>query len=61
MLDRLFDRGARLFGQEFGIGGVNFFDTAHAYTDGESERMLGRFAPAERETFLERAVDVTRQ
>ena len=32
--------------------GVNFFDTAHAYTDGESERMLGRFAAAERERVI---------
>ncbi|WP_179378413.1 aldo/keto reductase [Jannaschia marina] len=28
--------------------GLNFFDTAHVYTDGESERLLGRFAGAER-------------
>ena len=32
--------------------GVNFFDTAHAYTDGESERLLGRFAAAERERLI---------
>jgi aryl-alcohol dehydrogenase-like predicted oxidoreductase len=32
--------------------GVNFFDTAHAYTDGESERLLGRFVAAERERVI---------
>lgn len=29
--------------------GVVHFDTAHAYTDGDSERMLGQFAASERE------------
>lgn len=29
--------------------GITHFDTAHAYTGGESERMLGRFAAAERD------------
>ncbi len=32
--------------------GVNFFDTAYAYTDGASERLLGRFAAAERERLI---------
>lgn len=32
--------------------GINFFDTAHAYTDGESERLLGRFAGPERERLV---------
>ena len=29
--------------------GINFFDTAHAYTDGTSETWLGRFAASERD------------
>lgn len=29
--------------------GLNFFDTAYGYTDGESERILGRLAAPERE------------
>lgn len=29
--------------------GINFFDTAHVYTDGASETLLGRFAAGERE------------
>lgn len=29
--------------------GINFFDTAHAYTDGNSERILGQLAAGERE------------
>ena len=29
--------------------GLNFFDTAHAYTDGRSETFLGRFAGPERD------------
>ncbi|EPX86844.1 aldo/keto reductase [Salipiger mucosus] len=29
--------------------GITHFDTAYTYTDGESERMLGRFAAAERD------------
>ncbi len=29
--------------------GLNFFDTAHAYTDGTSETWLGRFAAADRD------------
>lgn len=32
--------------------GVNFFDTAHVYTDGEAERLLGRFAKPDRETLI---------
>ena len=32
--------------------GVNFFDTAWVYTDGESERLLGRFVAAERERVI---------
>ena len=32
--------------------GVNFFDTAHVYTDGASETMLGRFAGPEREQLI---------
>lgn len=29
--------------------GINFFDTAHAYTGGESEKILGRLASGERD------------
>ena len=29
--------------------GINFFDTAHGYTDGHSETLLGQFAAPERE------------
>ena len=32
--------------------GINFFDTAHSYADGESERLLGRFAAAERDRVI---------
>ena len=32
--------------------GVNFFDTAHAYTEGRSEAMLGRFAAPERDALV---------
>ncbi|MFW2545063.1 aldo/keto reductase [Primorskyibacter sp. 2E107] len=32
--------------------GIAFFDTAHVYTDGESERLLGRFAAQERDDLL---------
>lgn len=32
--------------------GVTFFDTAHAYTEGASETMLGRFAAAERDRLV---------
>lgn len=32
--------------------GINFFDTAHVYTGGESERLLGRFAKTEREKLI---------
>ncbi len=32
--------------------GVSFFDTAHVYTEGESERLLGRFAQLERDDLL---------
>lgn len=31
------------------VKGVNFFDTAHTYTGGESERLLGRFVRNDRE------------
>ena len=32
--------------------GVNFFDTAHTYTGGEAERLLGQFAKPEREKLI---------
>lgn len=32
--------------------GVNFFDTAHTYTGGEAERLLGTFATQEREKLI---------
>lgn len=32
--------------------GITHFDTAYVYTDGESERLLGRFAAANRESFF---------
>lgn len=32
--------------------GINFFDTAHTYTDGSSERLLGRFAKSDREKLI---------
>ena len=32
--------------------GVNFFDTAHAYTGGASETLLGRFAAPERDAVM---------
>jgi len=32
--------------------GLNFFDTAHVYTDGASETLLGRFAADEREELI---------
>jgi len=32
--------------------GVNFFDTAHVYTDGRSEELLGKLANAERENLI---------
>ncbi|SLN45210.1 L-glyceraldehyde 3-phosphate reductase [Pseudoruegeria aquimaris] len=32
--------------------GVNFFDTAHGYTEGRSETLLGRFAAKERDRLL---------
>lgn len=32
--------------------GINFFDTAHLYTGGESERLLGRFAASERDALV---------
>jgi aryl-alcohol dehydrogenase-like predicted oxidoreductase len=32
--------------------GINFFDTAHAYTAGASERYLGQFATAERDDLI---------
>lgn len=32
--------------------GINFFDTAHVYTDGASETLLGRFAGPERERIV---------
>ena len=32
--------------------GVNFFDTAHVYTGGAAERLLGRFAKPDRETLI---------
>lgn len=32
--------------------GLNFFDTAYVYTDGQSEEMLGRYAQAERDKLL---------
>ncbi|MGC1261973.1 MAG: aldo/keto reductase [Jannaschia helgolandensis] len=32
--------------------GVTFFDTAHVYTDGASETLLGQFAAAERESLI---------
>ena len=32
--------------------GINFFDTAHAYTNGDSERFLGRFAAPERDKLI---------
>jgi len=30
-------------------GGINFFDTAHGYTEGASEQLLGQFVAAERD------------
>lgn len=32
--------------------GINFFDTAHAYNDGRSEELLGRFAARERDDLV---------
>ena len=32
--------------------GINFFDTAHAYTQGQSETMLGQFAAPERDDLI---------
>lgn len=32
--------------------GINFFDTAHVYTDGMSETLLGKFAGKEREELI---------
>ena len=32
--------------------GVNFFDTAHAYTQGKSEELLGEFAQGERDQLI---------
>ena len=32
--------------------GINFFDTAHGYTDGHSETLLGQFAAPERENLF---------
>jgi aryl-alcohol dehydrogenase-like predicted oxidoreductase len=32
--------------------GINFFDTAHLYTGGQSETLLGAFAKSERETVI---------
>ena len=32
--------------------GINFFDTAHTYTGGSSERMLGQFAKRDREKLI---------
>ena len=32
--------------------GINHFDTAHVYTDGASETMLGRFAQARRDSLI---------
>ncbi|EPX81479.1 Oxidoreductase, aldo/keto reductase family [Litoreibacter arenae DSM 19593] len=32
--------------------GINFFDTAYVYTDGQSETMLGRFVQSERDDVL---------
>ncbi|MEM7439788.1 MAG: aldo/keto reductase [Pseudomonadota bacterium] len=32
--------------------GLNFFDTAHVYTDGQSEEMLGHFAAQDRDALL---------
>ncbi len=32
--------------------GINFFDTAHAYTDGHSETLLGQLAATERDTLI---------
>ncbi|PYG27403.1 aryl-alcohol dehydrogenase-like predicted oxidoreductase [Pelagimonas varians] len=32
--------------------GINFFDTAHTYTGGSSERMLGQFAKLDREKLI---------
>ncbi|RMH44505.1 MAG: aldo/keto reductase [Alphaproteobacteria bacterium] len=32
--------------------GINFFDTAHAYNEGRSERLLGRFAAPERDRLV---------
>lgn len=32
--------------------GINFFDTAHAYTEGRSEEFLGRFAASERDSLF---------
>ena len=32
--------------------GINFFDTAHTYTGGTSERLLGQFAKSDREKLI---------
>lgn len=32
--------------------GINFFDTAYAYTEGQSETMVGKFAASEREALF---------
>lgn len=32
--------------------GINFFDTAHVYTDGQSEKLLGQFARPERDKLI---------
>ena len=32
--------------------GINFFDTAYVYTEGQSEKILGRLIAAEREQII---------
>ena len=34
------------------VAGVNFFDTAHTYTGGEAERLLGLFSRQDRERLI---------
>jgi len=50
--DKADARASRALYDACRAAGINFFDTAHAYTGGQSERLLGQFAASERDSLI---------
>ena len=50
--DKADESASRVMFDTCRAAGINFFDTAHAYTGGESERMLGKFAADDRDSLI---------